>query len=99
MRPIIAIFGLLFLCGCTCISNNTIENTPSQENTFQTKEPVVREIEPTSSTEHEHQEEPYGKYNLETADIQWWFYDNHYVYFDGEHKVLKTYETIDTDSN
>ncbi|MCM8760289.1 MAG: hypothetical protein NC832_01005 [Candidatus Omnitrophica bacterium] len=42
--------------------------------------------------------EPYGKYTLETADVEVWFYDTHFVYFDRDRKVSKNYETIERDS-
>ncbi|MCX8083004.1 MAG: hypothetical protein N3D17_06395 [bacterium] len=40
---------------------------------------------------------PYGKYSLETADVQVWFYDNHFIYLDRNKQVVKPYTTFDTE--
>ncbi|MCM8777569.1 MAG: hypothetical protein NC905_04835 [Candidatus Omnitrophica bacterium] len=51
----------------------------------------------TSITE-EGLNDPYGKYTLETADVEVWFYDGHFIYFDRDRKVIKNYETIDREN-
>lgn len=100
MRPIILLFGLLLLCGCACVSKQTTESTQSAPCLYENRCMAKRFSEDTSSPERKPQaEEPYVTYNLETANFQVWFYDNHYVYSDGDNKVTKNYTTIDTDSN
>ncbi|HOL21261.1 MAG TPA: hypothetical protein PLQ41_00195 [bacterium] len=86
------LFFILFICillsGC-CVPTAEKTMKPQKEETGKTE----------ASITEEGLKDPYGKYTLETADVEVWFYDDHFVYFDRDRKVVKNYETIDTDSH
>ena len=82
---------LLFMCiilsGC-CVSTQ-------RKTVHQQKEATVE----TEISANKEPKDPYGKYTLETADVEVWFQDDNFEYFDRDRKVVKNYETIDTDSH
>lgn len=80
-RTIVWVFSI---CAIALISGCSI--TGEKKTVLQQKE----------SISEEKMQEPYGKYSLETADIQVWFYDNEYVYFDRGEKVIRKYKSIDS---
>ncbi|MDD3725786.1 MAG: hypothetical protein PHI44_01125 [Candidatus Ratteibacteria bacterium] len=81
---IVLVTGISLLCSCAFTCKNSTEVKKTQEKEGYTAEEVM--------------DNPYGKYTLETADVQVWFYDKGYVYFDREEKAVRNYKTIDTDS-
>lgn len=80
--------GLLFFTICLCtLFSGCLTGIKTAQQPAQ-KEEVLPETK-----------DPYGKYSLETADVEVWFYDNCFIYLDRGRKVLKTYEGIDRSSD